>query len=142
MNHPNSVVSLGTPIKPVPDSDEMSWTLEAACTDMSQALFFGPDYRETAEERRFRVARAQQICASCPVAVQCLDFARRMRERHGVWGGVDMSRRASGPRLPNGYKTHCPVGHEFTEDNTYVYDGMRHCRTCRRDRAKRERMAR
>lgn len=35
--------------------------------------------------------------------------------------------------------TECPAGHDFTEDNTYVYvrkDGRRekHCRQCHRDR--------
>jgi len=31
-------------------------------------------------------------------------------------------------------KTHCPHGHEYTEENTIVYpsDGRRRCRTCRR----------
>lgn len=31
-------------------------------------------------------------------------------------------------------KTHCPKGHEYTEENTLVYpsDGLRGCRTCRR----------
>lgn len=27
--------------------------------------------------------------------------------------------------------THCQRGHEFTEENTYVYRGNRQCRTCR-----------
>jgi len=31
----------------------------------------------------------------------------------------------------NDNKTHCFKGHEFTQDNTYVYsDGSRHCRAC------------
>ena len=29
------------------------------------------------------------------------------------------------------YKTHCDHGHEFTEKNTYVWNGERHCRKCR-----------
>jgi len=34
-------------------------------------------------------------------------------------------------------KTHCKRGHEFVAANTYVYDGKRFCRECRRawDRA-------
>jgi hypothetical protein len=31
-------------------------------------------------------------------------------------------------------KTHCLNGHEFSESNTYVFNGMRHCKTCVRDR--------
>lgn len=38
---------------------------------------------------------------------------------------------------PNKAKTHCPQGHEYTAENTYVYpDGSRECRTCKRDNAK------
>ena len=29
--------------------------------------------------------------------------------------------------------THCPRGHEYTKENTYVYKNRRHCRTCRRE---------
>jgi HNH endonuclease len=28
-------------------------------------------------------------------------------------------------------RTHCNKGHEFTEQNTYVWDNRRHCRVCR-----------
>ena len=30
-------------------------------------------------------------------------------------------------------KTHCLRGHIFDAENTYLYQGRRHCRTCRRD---------
>ncbi len=30
----------------------------------------------------------------------------------------------------NTVKTHCPHGHEYTVDNTYVYKGRRNCRMC------------
>lgn len=29
-------------------------------------------------------------------------------------------------------QTHCKHGHEFTPENTYVFQGRRHCRECRR----------
>lgn len=32
----------------------------------------------------------------------------------------------------NARKTHCKRGHEFTEENTYRWQGKRHCRTCQR----------
>jgi hypothetical protein len=28
-------------------------------------------------------------------------------------------------------KTHCPSGHEYSEENTLIYRGSRHCKTCR-----------
>jgi hypothetical protein len=37
-------------------------------------------------------------------------------------------------------RTHCPKGHPYNEENTRVSSsGRRHCRTCDRDRAKRNR---
>lgn len=36
-------------------------------------------------------------------------------------------------------QTHCKRGHEFTEDNTYLYAGTRNCKACRK--ARRERCA-
>lgn len=32
-------------------------------------------------------------------------------------------------------KTHCDYGHEFTNENTYIYKGVRQCRACRNIRA-------
>jgi hypothetical protein len=34
----------------------------------------------------------------------------------------------------NAAKTHCLRGHPFDTANTYLHDGKRHCRTCRRNR--------
>ena len=35
----------------------------------------------------------------------------------------------------NSEKTHCPHGHTYPEDNTYLSDGNRKCRTCVKQRA-------
>jgi transcriptional regulator with XRE-family HTH domain len=44
-------------------------------------------------------------------------------------------------REPPQPRTHCKYGHEFTEENTYVYRGSRYCRACvnRRTREYRQR---
>jgi hypothetical protein len=39
----------------------------------------------------------------------------------------------------NGSKTHCLRGHLFDEENTYVFEGSRMCRACRRVRARERR---
>lgn len=39
--------------------------------------------------------------------------------------------------LHNRIKTHCPQGHEYDENNTYIYrPGTRYCKTCRRIKAR------
>lgn len=49
---------------------------------------------------------------------------------------------SSTTRFSNGLKSHCPQGHEYTEDNTYHYTHrqnkrQRMCRACNRERARR-----
>lgn len=65
---------------------EAWWTAEAACTGQTD-LFFAP-YGERPEARRAREAEAFALCASCPVAVDCREYAFRIREEHGIWGGL------------------------------------------------------
>jgi WhiB family redox-sensing transcriptional regulator len=36
-----------------------------------------------------REARAKSICAECRVCPDCLDYAIRIREPHGIWGGMN-----------------------------------------------------
>ena len=42
--------------------------------------------------------------------------------------------RGVGPAAINGRKTHCLRGHPLTDENVYLYKGMRHCRICGRIR--------
>lgn len=48
--------------------------------------------------------------------------------------GLTNVMRGLSPHAINAAKTHCPQDHEYTEENTYIYDGERHCRTCARER--------
>lgn len=36
-----------------------------------------------------------------------------------------------GTLSPNGSKTHCPQGHEYTDENTHLSNGSRNCKKCR-----------
>lgn len=38
-------------------------------------------------------------------------------------------------------KTHCPQGHAYSEENTYLNNGSKQCKTCRRDRMRLRRPA-
>ncbi len=61
------------------------WTAWAACRAEDPELFFpigttGPALHEAEE--------AKAVCAHCPVRNECLDWALRVGEAHGVWGGT------------------------------------------------------
>jgi WhiB family redox-sensing transcriptional regulator len=56
-------------------------------------LFFPPSTPESRDEREDREARAKLICAACHVHRECLDFALRVREPHGIWGGLTEAER-------------------------------------------------
>lgn len=36
-----------------------------------------------------REERAKSICSSCSVREDCLSYAMRIREPHGIWGGLN-----------------------------------------------------
>ena len=58
-------------------------------------MFFPPNRPELKDERLIRERKAKAICAVCPVRVECLNYAIRIREPHGVWGGLnEIERRA------------------------------------------------
>jgi WhiB family transcriptional regulator, redox-sensing transcriptional regulator len=75
-----------------------TWHLEAACRGPESALFFPPTFGERRDEREMRETRAKAICAECAVRTECLEFALRVREPHGIWGGLTESERRR--RLP------------------------------------------
>ena len=65
------------------------WQFDAACRGEDSALFFAPNYFEKRVEKGAREARAKAICAGCPVREECLEYAVRIRETHGIWGGLN-----------------------------------------------------
>ncbi|WP_425841759.1 WhiB family transcriptional regulator [Streptomyces fractus] len=63
----------------------MEWRWRGACADEDAELFF-PTGRGPA-------AQARQICARCPVAVECITHAEEAPERFGIWGGKTAEQR-------------------------------------------------
>lgn len=57
-----------------------AWTQSAACVGMPTEMFF-PGRGESA-------SAAKVVCEVCPVAEPCLDYALRITEKHGIWGGT------------------------------------------------------
>lgn len=60
-----------------------AWMDKAACAamDVDADMFFSTDVRE--------IERAKEICAGCPVLMQCASYALGNREREGLWAGLD-----------------------------------------------------
>lgn len=67
-------------------SDDL-WQAKAACRGPQAAVFFPPSHFERKDEKIERELRAKAICAECSVREPCLEFAIRIREPHGIWGG-------------------------------------------------------
>jgi WhiB family redox-sensing transcriptional regulator len=68
------------------------WRLAAACQSSDPDLFFplsssGPSLDQ--------IAQAKEICAGCAVRAECLAFAMRTHQVHGVWGGMSEEERRS-----------------------------------------------
>lgn len=61
---------------------EMQFSGRAACADTDPDCFF-PETGKWGE-----LAIARRICAGCPIKVECLAWALKNREAHGVWGGT------------------------------------------------------
>lgn len=60
--------------------DEYAWMFHALCRGINPTEFFPSDGTG--------VETAQRVCATCPVQVECLEYALLHRIEHGVWGGA------------------------------------------------------
>lgn len=74
----------------VPDSvsELISWRDSAMCREAPEIDFF------PSPEDAPAIARAKEVCAVCPVAAECLDYALETRQADGVWGGHTTKERA------------------------------------------------
>jgi WhiB family redox-sensing transcriptional regulator len=52
-------------------------------------VFFPPAQFERKEDKLAREHRAKAICAQCAVRQPCLQYALKIREPHGIWGGLN-----------------------------------------------------
>jgi WhiB family redox-sensing transcriptional regulator len=72
-----------------------NWRAAAACRFADPDLFFPVSDDGKGLDQ---VMAAKAICAGCRVRRQCLAFALRTRQVHGIWGGLtERERHAPGP---------------------------------------------
>ena len=110
-------------------TDLRSWRDQAVCRDVVSADY-DPFFADTADGQLEAIA----ICAICPVRDDCLTFAVRTGQQHGVWGGEPEQTirglialdRMGQPQPhpvpaghPNASKTHRKHGHPFDASTTY-----------------------
>lgn len=81
------------PQPPLPAREE-PWILEAACRGTNPNLFFPPRGSNT------QMTNAKQICSTCPVRPECLQYALDNHCTHGVWGGTSERERRRIRRTP------------------------------------------
>lgn len=94
-NPTGSRVSSGTKVKKADKWDKPSLKKElvtpdfdlndALCAQTDPELFF-PEKGNSAEP-------AKAICRKCPVQMQCLEWALKNNEQHGIWGGLSAPER-------------------------------------------------
>ncbi|PLS76275.1 MAG: WhiB family transcriptional regulator [Actinobacteria bacterium] len=72
---------------------EQIWQVKASCRGPLASVFFPPSHFERKEDKEHREAQAKAMCAACPVRQPCLDYALRIREPHGIWGGLNEAER-------------------------------------------------
>lgn len=66
------------------------WREAAACLDVPGDVTFFPDKENVAA-----IAKAKAVCATCPVADECLTWAIKSNQPEGIWGGHTPKERRS-----------------------------------------------
>lgn len=69
--------------------NQTDWVLKAACRDSDPEIFFpsvGTDLLKKFDQ-------AQQICGTCPVQPDCLEYALEHNLDEGIWGGLSANQR-------------------------------------------------
>nr|WP_296772818.1 WhiB family transcriptional regulator [Rhodococcus sp. (in: high G+C Gram-positive bacteria)] len=78
---------------PVPTADVWDWQLAGLCRGYDSSVFFHPE-GERGRARAMRERKAKDVCAQCPVVMQCRSHALAANEPYGVWGGMSAHDRA------------------------------------------------
>jgi WhiB family transcriptional regulator, redox-sensing transcriptional regulator len=67
-----------------------TWKDRAACAGYSNTVFF-----PSSDATPASIEKAKAICATCPVTVDCLEYAFETNQVAGIWGGTTEEERRS-----------------------------------------------
>lgn len=87
------------------------------------------------EEINGIIPRTYELDHMCKTR-HCVNPGHLQRVPRG-WNGKQGASVGSG--VFNAEKTHCPQGHAYTQENTYVHGSKRFCRTCNNESSKQRR---
>ena len=90
---PRVVVKVETEVVVTVAFTGTAWELRAACRGAESGWFVPPIAGESSSQRRLREATAKSICGRCPVRQECLEYALRVEEPFGIWGGLTEAER-------------------------------------------------
>ncbi|MBI5088429.1 MAG: WhiB family transcriptional regulator [Actinobacteria bacterium] len=69
---------------------DYTWRNRAVCKDTDPDLFFPVG---TTGQALVQIDRAKEVCGTCPVKSECLDYALETNQDSGIWGGLDEEQR-------------------------------------------------
>jgi WhiB family transcriptional regulator, redox-sensing transcriptional regulator len=72
------------------DEERPAWQADAACAGMPTDDFFPVGSTGAALAQ---IAAAKAVCAACPVAQKCLEYALSTGQTDGIWGGMSEDER-------------------------------------------------
>jgi WhiB family redox-sensing transcriptional regulator len=70
----------------------MDWRHRAACLSEEADLFFPIGSSDSAYQQ---IEQAKAVCQRCDVRAECLEWALKVGQDHGVWGGLSADERDS-----------------------------------------------
>jgi WhiB family redox-sensing transcriptional regulator len=118
---------------------DYDWRADAACrpgSGVDPELFFF-DGKGTYTQIKFDEAKV--VCFElCPVREQCLDFAVRNREAHGIYGGLTPDERRLGVEQRPTARRHprCRRNHPLEGSNVGFTARGRYCRRCHAEKSR------
>ncbi len=71
----------------------LGWQDKAKCKETDPEAFFVGDIVDSATRRNLATAEATKVCGACAVKLECLEYALKTSQEHGIWGGLTTKER-------------------------------------------------